>query len=91
MFLIVEDRGAHRTEDIRLAFCGLAGEDPVAADEQAVIDDQLDVVLLGNELGTKAFARSALADQCVDFLAFQLPERIFKNAIHGFHYSKIPV
>jgi hypothetical protein len=49
------------------------------------------MIFLGNQLGTKAFAGSALSDQRIYLNSLQFPEGILKNSIHGFHYTEILV
>ena len=45
----------------------MSGKDLVALDEQSVINDEIDMVLLGDELAVMALACAGAAYQCVDF------------------------
>jgi hypothetical protein len=91
MVFIAEDGGSDRREDMLLPLGGFSGDDPVSLDEEAVIDDVVDMVSLCEYFGTKRFARTAFTDKSVDLRSFELPKRVFKNTIHGFHYTEIPV
>lgn len=63
VFGLIEDGPAHGFQAVRLFFGRPAGDDAVVVDEQAVVDDGLDIVVIGDDQGMMALARAAGADK----------------------------
>ena len=61
---------------------GAAGEEGVAADEEAVVDDHVDAVFLRDELGAEALSGAALADEGIDADSLDEPEDAAEGAEH---------
>jgi hypothetical protein len=91
MIFIAEDGGSDRCEDMFFPLGGFPRDDPVSLDEKTVVDDVVDMVSLSEYFGAKRFARTAFADKSIYFRSLKLPKCVFKNTIHSFHYTEIPV
>ena len=63
VFRLVEDSPAHRFQAVRLFFGRPAGDDAVVIDEQAVVDDSLDIMVIGDDQGMMALASATGADK----------------------------
>ena len=72
--LVIEDGCLDRDEEVWIPLGGVSGEDLVALDKQAIIDDQVYVALLGDQLAVVALAGAAAAHEGIDFDAIDVAE-----------------
>ncbi len=82
VLIIVENRGTYGCEHAFGAFRGSSGENPVALDEQPIVNDQLAMVLFCDDFGAEALARSAFTYQSKRLWRFDFPKCVPENPVH---------
>ena len=75
---IVEEGGAHRADVHLFPFGRFAGHNAGALNQKPVVDNVVNAVLFGHQLGAETLSRAALADQCVYFGSpCELPQAVY--------------